>query len=42
MRRYNGNGGIEYFISFESDDEKLIYGFARLRISDEAGSRCFP
>ena len=42
VRRYNGNGGIEYFISFESDDEKLIYGFARLRISDEAGIGVFP
>ena len=40
--KYNGNGGIEYFISFESDDERLIYGFCRLRISDRAGEGVFP
>ena len=42
VRKYNGNGGIEYFISFESDDERLVYGFCRLRISDRAGEGVFP
>ena len=42
VRKYNGNGGIEYFISFESDDERLIYGFTRLRISENAGKNVFP
>ena len=42
VRKYNGNSGVEYFLSFESDDEKLIYGFCRLRISDRAGVGVFP
>ena len=31
-RKYMSSGGIEYFISFESKDEKVLYGFVRLRI----------
>lgn len=33
IRKYNDNEGDEYFISFESKDEKIIYGFCRLRIN---------
>ncbi|KAG5183177.1 ELP3 like acetyltransferase [Tribonema minus] len=32
VRRYAASGGTEYFISFESPDEKVLYGFLRLRI----------
>jgi ELP3 family radical SAM enzyme/protein acetyltransferase len=33
IREYNGLKSIEYFISFESPDKKLLYGFLRLRIN---------
>jgi len=33
IRKYNDNEGDEYFISFESKDESIIYGFCRLRIN---------
>lgn len=33
IRKYNDNEGDEYFISFESLDEKTIYGFCRLRLN---------
>uniref|UniRef100_A0A6V3IDZ8 tRNA carboxymethyluridine synthase n=2 Tax=Lotharella globosa TaxID=91324 RepID=A0A6V3IDZ8_9EUKA len=31
-RKYNSSGGLEYFLSFESPDEHIIYGFLRLRL----------
>ena len=37
VRRYYSSGGFEYFISFESNDEKIIYGFLRLRVPDNEG-----
>ena len=37
VRSYKASGGNEYFISFESQDEKYIYGFCRLRLSKELG-----
>ena len=37
MRNYNASDGKEWFISFESQDEKYIYGFCRLRLSNELG-----
>ena len=37
VRKYKASGGDEYFISFESKDEKYIYGFCRLRLSKELG-----
>lgn len=37
IRNYKASGGMEYFISFESQDEKYIYGFCRLRLSKELG-----
>ena len=37
VRSYKASGGDEYFISFESKDEKYIYGFCRLRLSKELG-----
>ena len=33
IRKFNDNEGDEYFISFESNDEKTIYGFCRLRLN---------
>jgi ELP3 family radical SAM enzyme/protein acetyltransferase len=38
IREYNGNDGIEYFISYESPDYETLFGFCRLRISDTSGS----
>tara|TARA_Y100000389_G_scaffold61968_1_gene58000 strand:+ start:3679 stop:5445 length:1767 start_codon:yes stop_codon:yes gene_type:complete len=32
VRTYKGSNGKEIFISYESKDEKIIYGFIRLRI----------
>lgn len=33
VRKYFANNGTEYFISFESPDKRIIYGFCRLRIN---------
>lgn len=33
IRKYNASEGEEYFISFESKDNKILYGFVRLRIN---------
>ena len=33
IRKYNGVEADEYFISFESNDESIIYGFCRLRLN---------
>jgi ELP3 family radical SAM enzyme/protein acetyltransferase len=33
VRTYEANGGIDKFISFESEDENCIFGFLRLRLS---------
>lgn len=33
IREYNAVNGKEYFISFESPDQKILYGFVRLRIN---------
>lgn len=37
IRSYPASGGYEYFISIESPDENIIYGFCRLRISKLMG-----
>jgi ELP3 family radical SAM enzyme/protein acetyltransferase len=37
VRKYEASGGTEYFISMETPDEKTLFGFLRLRLSDEAG-----
>jgi ELP3 family radical SAM enzyme/protein acetyltransferase len=37
IRNYEASGGMEYFISIESSDNKYIYGFCRLRLSKEIG-----
>ena len=33
IREYNAINATEYFISFESKDQKILYGFLRLRIN---------
>ena len=35
VREYNGYNSTEYFISYESPDKQILYGFARLRINHE-------
>jgi ELP3 family radical SAM enzyme/protein acetyltransferase len=37
VRKYNASMGTEYFISIESPDNKYIYGFCRLRLSNDMG-----
>lgn len=37
VRPYEASGGTEYFLSYESQDESLLYGFLRLRITDTPG-----
>ena len=37
VREYDASGGKEYFISFESPDNEYIYGFCRLRLSEDMG-----
>ena len=32
IREYKASGGIEYFISYETEDESILFGFIRLRI----------
>lgn len=32
--KYQASGGEEYFLSYESKDEKILYGFCRLRLSE--------
>jgi histone acetyltransferase (RNA polymerase elongator complex component) len=36
-RVYDGSDGKEHFLSFETPDEQNIFGFLRLRLSDDAG-----
>lgn len=37
VRKYDGSDGDDYFISFETPDEKVIFGFCRLRLTKSAG-----
>jgi histone acetyltransferase (RNA polymerase elongator complex component) len=37
VRQYDGSDGTDYFLSFETPDEKVIFGFCRLRLSTNAG-----
>jgi histone acetyltransferase (RNA polymerase elongator complex component) len=42
IRQYNGSEAIEYFISFESHDNKVLYGFIRLRLTTNQPIHIFP
>lgn len=37
VRKYNASNGLEYFISYESPSRDYIYGFCRLRLTNNAG-----
>ena len=37
IRSYPASDGQEYFISYETPDEKVLFGFLRLRLSENAG-----
>ena len=37
QRIYDGSDGKEHFLSFETPDERNIFGFLRLRLSEDAG-----
>ncbi len=37
VREYEATGGKEFFISFETPDEEIIFGFCRLRLCPKAG-----
>lgn len=39
VREYETKGGMEYFISFESEDKKCLFGFLRLRLRNEGNER---
>jgi histone acetyltransferase (RNA polymerase elongator complex component) len=41
-RIYNASEGREYFISFESQDNKILYGFIRLRLTTNQPIHIFP
>lgn len=41
VRKYIGSEGLEYFISFETYNEDIIYGFVRLRIPENLLSSSF-
>jgi elongator complex protein 3 len=41
-RTYRASQGIEHFISFETPDEKTIYGFLRLRFNDKPEEVLLP
>ncbi|KAL8271328.1 hypothetical protein Esti_004767 [Eimeria stiedai] len=42
IRRYETNGGIEFFLSFETPDRKTIFGFLRLRLRGTRSARDCP
>jgi histone acetyltransferase (RNA polymerase elongator complex component) len=39
IRPYDSSLGKEYFISYESPDRNILYGFLRLRLSESPGSK---
>lgn len=41
VRKYNGYKSDEYFISYESLDNKIIYGFIRLRLNHNNNMLCY-
>jgi len=42
VRKYNASDGDEYFISFEDETLKTLYGFVRLRLTKYPRSDIFP
>jgi ELP3 family radical SAM enzyme/protein acetyltransferase len=39
---YMASNGTEYFISYESQDSKVLYGFVRLRLTQYQATHVFP
>jgi len=39
ITKYKASGGVEYFLSYESPDRKILYAFLRLRIPSQAYSQ---
>lgn len=37
VKKYDASDGIEYYLSYESPDQNHLYGFLRLRLSNNAG-----
>jgi ELP3 family radical SAM enzyme/protein acetyltransferase len=42
VREYSASEGKEYFISYESQDNKVLYGFIRLRLTTNQPIHIFP
>ena len=42
VRSYRASEGWEYFLSYESYDEKVLYAFLRLRIDDKSKNNFLP
>ena len=42
VREYEASQGIEVFVSAESDDQRTLYGFVRLRLSKTPRADVFP
>jgi ELP3 family radical SAM enzyme/protein acetyltransferase len=42
VRKYNASASDEYFISRESKDKRILYGFVRLRLTRNQASWIFP
>ena len=42
IRKYRASRGDEYFISIESNDKNILYGFCRLRFNDDCNNPVFP
>jgi ELP3 family radical SAM enzyme/protein acetyltransferase len=41
IRKYEASEGDEYFITFETEDEKILFGFLRLRLSKNSGYQIY-
>lgn len=42
VRAYEASEGTEFFISYESKDRKILFGFLRLRLSNNVRTDIFP
>ena len=42
IQKYKASDGIEYFLSYESKDRKILYAFLRLRINDDINNNFLP
>ena len=42
IQKYKASDGIEYFLSYESKDRKILYAFLRLRVNDDINNNFLP